>query len=130
MKSGVLSILLIGFVSQCRSSVIEITTKNVPDGTAKTYYSAVIATSSGWTDKWAVVSGKLPVDVKEAVSAKTTLLDVTGTPTVAAPYSFTVSVTGCGGHISEASQKIGLKVATSHVVDLTRDVLLQRYRQI
>src|SRR5215831_2991030 len=106
MKSSLLSILLLLFVSQCHASEVGITTKSVPNGTAKTYYSAVISASGGCTPyKWAVVSGNLPTGVKATASTQTTSLDLSGTPTVAASYSFTVSVTGCGGHVSEASYK-------------------------
>jgi len=106
MKSFLLSILFIVFVSQCHASEVGITTKSVPNGTAKTYYSAVITAIGGCTPyKWALVSGNLPPGVKATASTQTTSLDLNGTPTVAASYSFTVSVTGCGGHVSEASYK-------------------------
>ena len=121
-KSCLLSILLIVFVPQCRASVVDITTKNLPNGTAKTYYSAVIAANGGCTPyRWAVVSGKLPPGVEGKASTKTTSLDLSGTPTVVASDSFTVSVRDCGGHVSEASYKIVIKAATSHVVDLRWD---------
>jgi hypothetical protein len=122
MKSCLLSILLILFVSRCHASDVEITTKSVPSGTAKTYYSALITAKGGCTPyKWAVVSGKLPPGLKETESGKTTSLDLSGTPTVAASYSFTVSVRGCGGYVSKASYKIVVKAAASHVVDLKWD---------
>lgn len=122
MKSCFLSILLVVLVSQCRATVVEITTKNVPSGTAHDYYSAVIAAKGGCTPyRWAIVSGKLPPGVKQKENNKTTALDLTGTPTTAASYSFTVSVTGCGGHVSKASYKIVVKGSTSHVVDLKWD---------
>ena len=119
MKSCVLSILLIVFVSECHASVIDITTENVPNGTAKTYYSAVIAANGGCTPyRWAVVSGKLPPGVEGKASTTTTSLDLRGTPTTAASYSFTVSARDCRGQVSEESYKIVIKAATSHVVDL------------
>jgi hypothetical protein len=122
MKSCVLSILLILFASRCYASDVEINTKKVPSGTAKTYYSALITAKGGCTPyKWGVVSGKLPPGLKERESGNTTSLDLSGTPTVAASYSFTVSVTGCGGHVSKASYKIVVKAAASHVVDLRWD---------
>jgi large repetitive protein len=116
MKSCLLSILLIVFVSQCRASVVEITTKNVPNGTEKTHYSAVIAANGGCTPyRWAVVSGKLPPGVEEKASTTTTSLDLSGTPTTAASYPLTVSVKDCGGHVSEHSYKIVIKAA----IDIT-----------
>jgi hypothetical protein len=64
MKCWLFATLSIVFVSQCHASVVEITTKTVPSGTAKTYYSAVIAANGGCTPyRWAVVSGKLPSGV-------------------------------------------------------------------
>ena len=115
-KSCLLSILLIVFVPQCRASVVDITTKNLPNGTAKTYYSAVIAANGGCTPyRWAVVSGKLPPGVEGKTSTKTTSLDLSGTPTVGASHSFRVSVRDCGGHVSEASYEIVIKAA----IDIT-----------
>jgi hypothetical protein len=109
MKSWPLSILLILFVSQCHASVVEITTKNVPNGTARTYYSAVIAANGGCKPyTWAVVSGKLPPGFKDTpytYPTKTSLV-LGGTPTVAGSYFFAVSVRDCDGHVSEVSYKI------------------------
>jgi len=122
MKSCVSFIFLILVVSQCRAGVVAITTKNVPSATAHDYYSAVIVAKGGCTPyRWAIVSGKLPPGVKQKASTKTTVLDLTGTPTAAASYSFTVAVTGCGGHVDKVSYKIVVKAATSHVVDLKWD---------
>jgi hypothetical protein len=103
------------------NSIFDIITKTVPNGTAKTYYSAVITARGGCTPyEWAVVSGKLPPGVNDTTSTKTSL-DLVGTPTAAASSSFTVSVRDCDGHVSEASYKIVIKDATSHVVDLRWD---------
>jgi len=116
MKSCLLAVLLIVSVSQCHASAVEITTKNVPNGIAKTHYSAVIAATGGCTPyQWAVVSGKLPPGVEEKASTTTTSLDLSGTPTIAASYPFTVSVKDCGGHVAEASYKIVIKAA----IDIT-----------
>jgi hypothetical protein len=116
MKSCLLSILLTLFVSQCLASAVEITTKNISNGTVKTLYSAVIAANGGCTPyRWAVVSGKLPPGVEDRASTTTTSLDLSGTPTIAASYSFTVSARDCGGHVSEASYKIVIKPA----IDIT-----------
>lgn len=122
MKSCLPAILLTVLVSQCRAAVVDITTKSVPSGTAHDYYSAVISAKGGCTPyRWAIVSGKLPPGIKQKTSTKTTALDLSGTPATAASYSFTVSVTGCGGHVAKASYKIVVKAATSHVVGLTWD---------
>jgi large repetitive protein len=94
-----------------------ITTETVPNGTAKSYYSTVLAAAGGCTPyTWAMVSGTLPPGVTG--TAKTNSLDLDGTPTAAATYSFTISVKDCSGQVSEASYKIVIKDATSYVVDL------------
>ncbi len=83
------------------------------------HYSAVIAAIDGCTPfKWAIVSGALPTGVTKAVSTNTTDLDLSGTPTKPATYSFTVSVTGCGGAVSTKSYKVTIQASGNHVVDL------------
>ena len=109
-------------VFRCYASQVVITTSKVPNGTVDASYSAVISASGGCVPyKWKIVSGKLPPGVRTRDSRKTTALDLSGTPTVAASYSFKISVTGCGGHVSEASYKIVIKPEANHVVDLNWD---------
>lgn len=104
------------------ASVVHITTKRLPNGTVDTPYSAVIEASGGCTPyKWAIVSGSLPTGVKAKPSNRTTSLDLRGTPATAATYSFEVSVTGCGGHVSKVSYEVTVQSGTNHVVDLTWD---------
>jgi putative Ig domain-containing protein len=107
------------FVSRCVASVAIITT-SVPNGTVKTAYSAVIKSSGGCTPfKWAIASGSLPAGVTAKASSTTTSLNLTGTPTTAATYSFVVKVTGCGGTASQKSYKVVIQAAANHVVDLS-----------
>jgi fibronectin type 3 domain-containing protein len=47
------------------------------------------------------------------------MLNLTGTPTTAATYSFTVKVTGCGGGTSQKAYKIVIQASANHVVDLS-----------
>src|SRR4051812_49401301 len=104
MKSGLLSLLLIVFVSPCVGSSVAITTSSVPNGTVKTAYSVVIRASGGCTPyKWTIASGALPAGVSAKVSSTTTSLNLAGTPTTAGTYSFAVKVTGCGGAVSQVS---------------------------
>jgi large repetitive protein len=111
--------LLLAFSSPCFASPVAILTTSLPNGTVETRYSAVIATTGGCAPfKWAVVSGALPPGIAETVTPKTTALDLGGTPTEAATYSFTVSVTACGGHVSTTSYKVTIQAAEDHVVDL------------
>ena len=116
MKSWQLSLLLVLFVSPCVASSVAITTSSVPNGTVKTAYSAVINASGGCTPyKWAIASGALPVGVSAKVSGTTTSLDLAGTPTTAATYSFAVKVTGCGGVVSQVSYKVVIHATGSSI---------------
>jgi Putative Ig domain len=120
MKCWLLSLLLVLFVSPCVASSVAITTSSVPNGTIKTAYSAVINASGGCTPyKWAIASGALPAGVTAKVSTTTTSLDLAGTPTTAATYSFAVKVTGCGGVVSQVSYKVVIQATANHVVDLS-----------
>jgi hypothetical protein len=120
MKSWLLSLLLVLFVSPCVASSVAITTSSVPNGTVKTAYSAIIKASGGCTPyKWAIASGALPAGVSAKVSSATTSLDLAGTPTTAATDSFAVKVTGCGGVVSEVSYRVVIQATANHVVDLS-----------
>jgi len=115
-----LSFLLIVFACRCAASNLAITTTSVPNGIAGTAYSAVITASGGCTPyKWAIVSGKLPAGVAGKPSTNTKALDLSGRPTQAASYSFTVSATGCGGSVARKSYKIVIQAAAKDVVDLS-----------
>lgn len=117
MKSPLLALFLLGFVPSGLASSLSITTTSLPNGTADTSYSAVIDASGGCAPySWAITSGKLPPGV--SMKPSTNALDLTGTPTTAATYSFTVSVTGCGKHASRMSYQIVIQPTANHVVDL------------
>jgi hypothetical protein len=120
MKPWLLCLLLIVFAPRYASATIAITTTSLPNGIEKTAYSAVIQASDGCTPyKWVIESGKLPIGVTAKASSTTTSLNLAGTPTTAATYSFVVKVTGCGGHVSQVSYKIVVQAAANHVVDLS-----------
>jgi hypothetical protein len=122
MELRLFSLLLFAFAARSMASVVGITTTSLPNGTVDTQYSAVIKASGGCTPyKWAVVSGRLPPGVTKTPSTSTTSLDLRGTPATAATYSFTVSVTGCGGHVSKMSYEVTIQPAANHVVDLNWD---------
>ena len=119
MKSCLSSLLLVLLGTQCFGSVA-ITTTSLPNGTRDTAYSAAIKASGGCTPyKWAIASGKLPAGVTSKVSGTTTSLNLTGTPTTGATYSFTAKVTGCRGVTSERAYKVVIQAAANHVVDLS-----------
>jgi len=115
-----LNLLLIVFACRCAAANVAITTTSLPNGIAGTAYSAVITASGGCTPyKWAIVSGKLPAGVAGKPSTNTKALDLSGRPTQAASYSFTVSATGCGGSVARKSYKIVIQAAAKDVVDLS-----------
>src|SRR5206468_10670356 len=75
-------------IQAAASGGVAISTTNVPNGTVKTAYSAVIKASGGCTPyKWAIASGALPGGVTARMSSTTTSLSLAGTPTTAATYS-------------------------------------------
>jgi hypothetical protein len=122
MKFGLPSLLLVVCIF---SSVAfaGITTASVPNGTVNSAYSAVISASGGCTPyKWAVVSGTLPAGISAKASSATTSLNLTGTPTAAATYSFAVKVTGCHGGFSQMAYKVVIKAAGSSVGITTSSV--------
>jgi hypothetical protein len=119
MKPWLFPLLLVVFASRCVASSVTITTTSLPNGTVNTSYSAVIKASGCCTPyKWAIASGALPAGVTSKVSSTTTSLNLAGTPTTAATYSFAVKVTGRGGHVSQVSYKIIIQATANHVVDL------------
>jgi len=120
-KLWLCALLLIAFEPLCTASVVSITTTSLPDGTVDASYSADIQASGGCTPyKWAVVSGTLPAGITVTPSSATTSLDLTGTPLQAGTYLFTVSVTGCGGHVSTVSYEV---VIQPFVVSITTTTL-------
>jgi len=118
MKRWLPSLLPLIFATPCFGSAIDITTRNVPNGTVGTPYSAVIRATGGCTPYvWALI-GHLPTGITAKPSRATTSLTLSGTPKAAAHYSFTEKVTGCGGHSAEASYKTVIQSAANNVVDL------------
>jgi hypothetical protein len=120
VKSCLFSILLLLLLgTRCFGSVA-ITTTSLPNGTAGTAYSAVVKASGGCTPyKWAIASGAMPAGVTAKASSTTTSLNLTGTPTTAATYSFTVKVTGCGGGTSQRAYEVVIQTTANHVADLS-----------
>jgi len=122
MKLFLFPLILSVFAAPCMASLVGITTKSLPNGTVNTPYSAVINASGGCTPyKWTIASGTLPGGLSKTESTSTTSLDLSGTPTAAGTYSFTASVKGCGGHVSEVSYTLTIQPAAEHVVDLSWD---------
>jgi hypothetical protein len=118
MNPRLFCLLLLAFALPSFANVT-INTPSVPNGTVKSPYSAIIQAGNGCLPyKWAIVSGALPAGVTATASSTTTALDLIGTPTTAATYSFTVKVTGCGGYAAQASYKVVVQAGANHIVDL------------
>jgi len=100
-------------------STIQIADSNVPNGILADAYTGIITAAGGCTPYiWKVTSGALPGGIKMNKSSDTTSVTLSGTPSKAATYSFTVSATGCGGHATQASYKVVIQATADHVVDL------------
>src|SRR5258708_760273 len=113
MRLPLLSLLFVLFASQCFAN-ITITTTSLPNGTVNMAYSAVIQAKNGCTPySWSLISGSLPPGISEKASTDTTSLDLYGTPTTAATYSFTISAKGCEGHVSSVSYKVVVQSSSS-----------------
>jgi len=98
---------------------LAIQTKTVPNGIVKNSYLGVIIAAGACTPyKWRVTSGSLPAGVTIKGSSDTKSVTLSGLPTKAASYSFTISVTGCGGAVVKTSSTVVIQAKAVHVVDL------------
>jgi len=114
-----LPLVLLTLGSSYMRANISITTTTVPNGTVNTAYSAAIATSGGCAPAtWTISSGSLPPGVTIKALNKPISLSLTGTPTSAATYSFTLKVKGCSGATATKSYTVAIQAAGNHVVDL------------
>jgi fibronectin type 3 domain-containing protein len=118
MKTGLPLLLVLAFTPHCLAS-IGITTTDIPNALVKSDYSAVIQAGGGCTPyKWQLTSGKLPNGIKMSPSDTTKSLDLSGSPNKAGTFTFTITATGCQGHVSKASYTIVVQKTADHVVDL------------
>jgi hypothetical protein len=118
MRLPLLTAVLLASSVQCLA-VVEITTTTLPSGTVGSSYSAVVVALDGCTPyKWSV-TGTLPAGITFTPINNTQSLSVTGTPTTASSYSFSVEVKGCGGHISQVNYTVVIQPAPVEVVNLT-----------
>jgi hypothetical protein len=119
MKLYALPLLLLMAVP-CLASSVAITTTKVPNGTVATSFSATVNASGGCTPyRWEVVFGSLPLGVTGKASSNTRSFQLSGHPTKAGVYSFSIEVKGCGGHVSTASYKSVIQASAEHVVNLS-----------
>ena len=79
-----------------------ITTTSLKNGKTKSLYSVTLAAAGGTTPRtWAVISGSLPTGLKLSTAGT-----ISGTPTTAGTYSFTVRATDHVGNTATASLTI------------------------
>jgi hypothetical protein len=119
MKPTFLLLVLFAVASECFGTV-SITATALPNGVVNDSYLGVMTVSGGCTPySWKVTSGALPSGVTMKTSSSTTSVTLSGKPTTAATYSFTVSATSCGGSVAKASPTIVIQSKSDHVVDLS-----------
>jgi hypothetical protein len=100
---------------------VTITTANLPNGVVNNFYAAFVSTSHGCTPfKWDISSGKLPPGLNGQVSPSTRSFRISGTPIATGSASFSVLVTGCGGHTSENTYTVQIQQPV-HTVELSWD---------
>ena len=78
-----------------------ITTSTLPNGTVGVSYNATLEATGTTPITWTVINGKLPTNLSLTLDGK-----ITGTPTVADTYSFTIQATGTGSDTKVFSVKI------------------------
>ncbi len=88
---------------------VKITTTSLPNGTVGTSYSATINTRLGAVPFiWTVSVGNLPPGIGMTPSADTRSALLSGTPTTAGSYTFSVTVQGKGGHRATAKYTVAI----------------------
>jgi hypothetical protein len=119
VKTCLFFLLLLPLGTRCFGTVA-ITTTSLPNGIVGTAYSAVVKASGGCSRyQWAIAAGALPAGVTAKASSTMMSLNLTGTPTNAATYSFTVKITACGRATSQVPYKVVIQGTVNHVVDLS-----------
>jgi List-Bact-rpt repeat protein/putative Ig domain-containing protein len=102
-----LLLLLLFFSVAAHAAPVTITTLGLPNGNVTVAYTASIATKGGTVPfRWAVSSGSLPPGLNLAPSGDTRSAAVSGIPSLAGGYSFSVTVTGKWGHKSTAAYSV------------------------
>jgi len=88
---------------------VKITTTSLPNGAVGTAYSATINTRLGGVPFiWTVSVGSLPPGTGMTPSADTRSALLSGTPTTAGSYPFSITVQGKGGHLSTAKYTVAI----------------------
>ncbi len=93
---------------------LQVTTTSLPSGTQKVAYSATLAASGGKPSyTWSVASGTLPAGLSLSTGA------ITGTPTTAGTWSFTIRVTDSASPAATTTQGLSITVAAPLQVTTT-----------
>lgn len=92
----------------------KIATDSLSDGTVDTAYNQAL-TATGNNIKWGVTSGNLPTELRLSEDGK-----ITGTPTTAGTYKFTVTATNNAG---SDSKEFTLTIGVAPVYSITADPL-------
>ena len=91
-------------------ALVQITTASLPNGTVGVAYSAnVYATGGCRAYRWSWKN--LPSFLVATPASNTSYLHLSGTPKAPNLYTFSISVRGCGGHISSRSYSITIAQA-------------------
>jgi len=102
------------------SAGIIIKTGSIPNGTVNTAYSAAIQASGACTPyTWSIASGSLPAGITKKASSTTASLTLSGSPTTAKSYPFTLAVTACKGQVAKHSYTVVIQSGANHIVDLS-----------
>ena len=114
--SAILFLLLA--MTQAALANVTIMTTSLPNGTVGTPYSASVTAKNGCTPYIWSVNGPLPAGVSWNVTANSNgigVLSLAGTPTTAASYPFSISVEGCGKHVSTKGYTVVIQPAAQNV---------------
>jgi hypothetical protein len=102
------------------ASGVKITTQSLPNGNLNTAYSATISTSGGSAPfVWWVSAGALPPGLSLVPTGNSRSAMLSGTPTAAGSYQFSISVKGRGGHMATVTYALTIQEPVEHVVDLS-----------
>jgi large repetitive protein len=98
-------------------AAVSITTSSLPNGAIGVSYSATVQAPGGCTPyHWKISSGALPPGLILSWPSAAYYARITGKPTNAGSYSFTVWVKGCGGHISSHAYTVKISAATGESI--------------
>ena len=108
------------FSYEVNKIILGITTASLSDGTVSLAYSQTLAASGGKSPlSWSITSGSLPIGLSLNGSNGT----ISGTPTTAATYNFTVQVTDANGTAATKTLSItvnqGVSVTTASLPETT-----------